>query len=194
MTAVDLSTIKGLRHYNGQGYSDGSDLYTAVTNMLAGSPTVADLITLLSKNNYGGPLTTYRNSRAKSQQRQHVADAIIKAGQLAKKQGKVVLLAKEAELRETIIRATASVSDEQAKAIATEWWSSVLDRDDVEFMVFRTMQQFQYARNGEVLVVDYDSGLSKIVEAGEAVNAGSNTGEVRPLVEAVRDLRGLVKK
>jgi hypothetical protein len=87
--APNLSSLDRLKHYNGSGGFMGF-VGPAVRNALAGEMKPQDALVLISTNNYGGPISTYKRGVPKSKIDEDTVDAIKRATSIGKKNAKSV--------------------------------------------------------------------------------------------------------
>ncbi len=85
-----LQKLNRITHSNGAGSGEGY-LKDAVKNVMAGKPTLSDLITMIQTNNYGGPVSSYKNSVPKSRHDPAVIELLKTATAKARQDAKTEL-------------------------------------------------------------------------------------------------------
>lgn len=78
-------TAMRVTHYDGNGTKMPMTVGSAASQIIDGKPSIDAIITMVSTNNYGGPVASYRHGLAKSYQDPEVIQAIKDATAAAKK-------------------------------------------------------------------------------------------------------------
>lgn len=90
LSSKQIAFLKTIRHEDGNGRTRGK-IGDAIEHFLNDSLSLNDLYLLLSTNNYGGPISSYKNAIPKSQIDPNVVEVIKAATSFARKNGRKIL-------------------------------------------------------------------------------------------------------